>query len=109
MFVLQKHVSLESAYSGEGPAASARSLVLDWSNTSVLPPVPVFWELVVMHNHSMRHVWSLGGRAVLLGSGSLLVKFEELNEFLIGHIRELVDSLGISLICLAVMLDNSLD
>jgi hypothetical protein len=76
--------------SGEGPARSTASLVLDWGNCSLLAPVPGGWDGLSI---------DLGGSVVWPQASVVLVGVELRKEHLsselvVGQVRELVDSKG---------------
>lgn len=84
-------VSLETTNSGESPARSTMSLVLDWGDSMEVSPIKgKRWrslDIVLSDRHSL-----VSGRAVLLITNSLNVVVG--HELLLGEIGELVDTLG---------------
>lgn len=81
-FVLKKFVSFKSANSGESPAGTAASLILNWGNTIMILPVPRIWNI----NLTLVLNWTLSGRAVLLFSNSVLVHFVVVHELFLSHV-----------------------
>ena len=81
-FVLKKFVSFESTNSGESPAGTAASLILNWGNTIMILPVPRIWNI----NLTLVLNWTLGGRAVLLFSNGVLVHFVVVHELLLSQV-----------------------
>lgn len=103
--ILDEHVGLESSDSGEGPATSARTLILNWRDTFMISPVKGFWDIDL----ALIHMRSLCSRAVLILSKPGFIKLEVVDKLLLCQVRELVDTLFIGLARLAIMVDHSLD
>ena len=90
-------VGLHGTDSGESPARSAWSLVLNgWDHAQIIP-------FVVRGDSSLRNfvldLESAGGRALLRGHQSVLLEFFE------SHVREIVDSLNPRVVSRVVLLD----
>lgn len=98
--VLNHSVSLNSTNGRESPAATARTLVLDGGNSVMLSPVPGSWSSL-----DGLDCLGVGGRAVLLSGG---VEVEVGLEFVIGHVREFIETLLPFVGWVAVVRDNAI-
>jgi hypothetical protein len=92
-------VSFKRAYCRESPAASTLALILNWSNYSLVSPVPVRRHILDL----LEHISPISGRAFLLNAQVVVVK-----ELLLSHITELIDALLVGAASISVVLDDLL-
>jgi len=102
LLVFDLVVSFNSTNSREGPAAATTSLILDWSNSSNVSPVPMVRH--ILYNWTLHLFLLVSGRAVLRCSDDV----EVLSEFFLGDVREFIDTLHVGSLGTGIVLNDLL-